>query len=79
MLRYIYADQLQTYPRLASTMFQDRARQFHDRLGWEVTLRPDGTERDDYDDRECVAEAVHDILLGCLGRAGREPRMAATR
>ncbi len=51
MLRYIYADELQTYPRLQSTMFQDRTRQFHDRLGWEVTLRADGTERDDYDDK----------------------------
>jgi len=51
MLRYIYADELQTYPRLATTMFRDRAHQFHDRLGWEVTLRADGTERDDYDDK----------------------------
>ncbi len=50
MLRYIYADEIQTYPRLAATMFKDRARQFHDRLGWEVTLRADGTERDEYDD-----------------------------
>lgn len=51
MLRYIYAEELHAYPRLASSMFQDRAHQFHDRLGWEVTLRSDGTERDQYDDR----------------------------
>lgn len=51
MLRYIYADELQSYPRLASSMFKDRACQFHDRLGWEVTLHADGTERDEYDDK----------------------------
>ncbi|MGI9395215.1 MAG: acyl-homoserine-lactone synthase [Boseongicola sp.] len=51
MLRYIYADELHAYPQLASSMFRDRARQFHDRLGWEVSLRADGTERDQYDDR----------------------------
>ena len=51
MLRYIYADDIQAYPRLAATMFRDRARQFHDRLGWEVSLRADGTERDEYDDK----------------------------
>lgn len=51
MLRYIYADDLKRFPKLARSMFLDRARQFHDRLGWEVTLRDDGTERDQYDDQ----------------------------
>ncbi len=51
MLRYIYADDLQVYPRLASTMFKDRAHQFHNRLEWEVELRADGTECDEYDDK----------------------------
>ena len=50
MLRYIYADDLHRFPKLAQSMFVDRATQFHDRLGWEVTLGSDGTERDDYDD-----------------------------
>lgn len=50
MLRYIYADDLHRFPTLARTMFLDRAAQFHDRLGWDVTLRPDGSERDAYDD-----------------------------
>ncbi len=31
-------------------MFRDRACQFHDRLGWEVSVGEDGFERDDYDD-----------------------------
>ena len=49
MLRYLYADQLDQTPRLADTMFRDRASQFRDRLGWEVTVGPDGYERDAYD------------------------------
>ena len=49
MLRYLYADQLHHYPRLANTMFRDRAQQFHARLNWDVTVLPDGTERDAYD------------------------------
>ncbi len=49
MLRYIYADDLGRFPILARSMFEDRAKQFHDRLKWEVTLQEDGTERDQYD------------------------------
>lgn len=49
MLRYLYADQLHHYPRLARGMFRDRARQFRDRLNWRVTVQADGTERDEYD------------------------------
>ena len=49
MLRYLYADQLHDHPRLAETMFRDRALQFHGRLKWDVTLHQDGTERDAYD------------------------------
>lgn len=50
MLRYIYADQLHNHPKLARTMFQDRADQFRVRLGWEVTVDASGAERDEYDD-----------------------------
>ena len=49
MLRFLHADQLHHYPRLAGSMFRDRARQFRDRLNWEVTVHADGTERDEYD------------------------------
>lgn len=49
MLRYLYADQLYRFPRLADEMFRHRAAQFHDRLGWEVTVDGRGHERDDYD------------------------------
>lgn len=50
MLRYIYADDLGRFPRLAETMFADRAAQFHARLGWEVEVDATGAERDAYDD-----------------------------
>lgn len=49
MLRYLYADQLARFPRLGDSMFADRARQFHDRLGWEVQVDARGHERDEYD------------------------------
>ncbi len=50
MLRYVYADELDTMPRLKKGMFKDRAAQFSQRLGWEVTVDADGYERDSYDD-----------------------------
>lgn len=49
MIRYLYADQLRSYPRLATSMFQDRADQFKTRLGWEVEVNAQGEERDEYD------------------------------
>ncbi len=50
MIRYLYADQLGQFPKLARTMFLDRADQFKTRLGWEVSVDGAGEERDDYDD-----------------------------
>ena len=50
MLRYIYADDLNALPQLRDTMFQDRAAQFHTRLGWEVELDDKGSEHDAYDE-----------------------------
>ena len=49
MLRYIYADSLINYPKLAHSMFRDRANQFLTRLGWDVEVNAKGEERDDYD------------------------------
>jgi len=49
MLRYLYADQLHQHPKLADSMFRDRADQFKERLGWEVEVNADGHERDHYD------------------------------
>lgn len=50
MLRYVYASDLVDHPKLARTMFRDRADQFKTRLGWEVSVDADGCERDEYDD-----------------------------
>lgn len=49
MLRFLYANDLSRFPHLAHSMFADRAAQFRDRLGWDVTVNEDGEERDQYD------------------------------
>lgn len=49
MLRYLYAQDLPRFPRLAHSMFADRAAQFRDRLGWDVQVSEAGEERDEYD------------------------------
>ncbi|MDJ0827639.1 MAG: acyl-homoserine-lactone synthase [Rhodobacter sp.] len=49
MLRYLYADELHLFPKLRDTMFRDRARQFRDRLHWDVAVDTNGNERDAYD------------------------------
>ncbi len=50
MLRYVYADELHKFPKLAKGMFLDRADQFKTRLGWDVDVDENGEERDRYDD-----------------------------
>ena len=50
MLRYIYADQLHTHPKLAASMFRDRADQFKTRLNWDVNVDAQRFERDEYDE-----------------------------
>ena len=49
MIRYVYADELDTLPTLKTSMFKDRADQFKTRLGWDVTVDEHGFERDEYD------------------------------
>jgi N-acyl-L-homoserine lactone synthetase len=49
MIRFIYADQLSQRPRLAESMFRDRAAQFKHRLDWDVTVDETGRELDEYD------------------------------
>jgi len=49
MIRYLYGSDLARHPRLAHSMFADRARQFKTRLGWDVTLDKNGAEKDQYD------------------------------
>ncbi|MEL6204081.1 MAG: acyl-homoserine-lactone synthase [Pseudomonadota bacterium] len=49
MLRYLYGHDLHRFPILRETMFRDRADQFHNRLGWAVTVDARGWEQDQYD------------------------------
>ncbi len=49
MLRYLYRDQLDTFPALRDAMLRDRADQFRTRLGWDVQVDTLGREHDDYD------------------------------
>jgi len=49
MLKYIYGSELKSHSLLADTMFRDRAWQFRERLGWDVTVDADGYEKDEYD------------------------------
>jgi N-acyl-L-homoserine lactone synthetase len=50
MIRYIYGTDLHKFPKLAESMFRDRADQFKTRLGWEVSVDENGLERDEYDE-----------------------------
>jgi len=49
MLRYLQGADLTAHPYLADTMFRDRARQFRDRLRWDVMVDGRGWEIDEYD------------------------------
>jgi N-acyl-L-homoserine lactone synthetase len=41
-------------PALARTIFEDRNRQFVNRLNWSLTVTPEGLELDEYDDDQSV-------------------------
>ncbi len=60
MLRFIYGNDLDTYPLLRDTMFKDRADQFKTRLNWDVTVDSHGFERDEYDDLNPLYVIVED-------------------
>jgi acyl homoserine lactone synthase len=77
MIRFLHADQLSQFPALARGMFRDRARQFHDRLGWDVTVDENGEERDQYDDLNPLyviwerADGTHGGSMRFLPTTGR--------
>ena len=50
MIKYIYGDALDAFPKLRDSMFRDRACQFKERLKWDVTVSDEGFEMDEYDD-----------------------------
>jgi len=49
VIKFLYGDQIDRVAVLRDTMFRDRARQFKDRMGWEVQVDQNGYERDEYD------------------------------
>jgi len=74
MLRYIYGVDLDKFPLLRDTMFRDRAIQFHDRLGWEVSVDEKGEEHDQYD----VLNPLYVIWERADGRHGGSMRFLPT-
>ena len=49
MIRFLRAADLGMHHKLSHTMFCDRAKQFKERLKWDVTVDEKGEERDQYD------------------------------
>ncbi|MEL6958123.1 MAG: acyl-homoserine-lactone synthase [Pseudomonadota bacterium] len=74
MLRYIYGSELDHYPKLADTMFRDRATQFRDRLKWDVEVDAQGYERDEYD----ACDPLYVIWQRPDGRHGGSMRFLPT-
>jgi len=74
MLRYVYGSQLDQYRCLADTMFRDRARQFRDRLKWDVHVDAQGYERDEYD----AQDPLYVIWQNPDGRHGGSMRFLPT-
>lgn len=77
MLRYLYGRDLEHHRDLAHSMFTDRASQFRDRLGWDVTVGGNGEERDEYDDLNPLyviwqrADGLHGGSMRFLPTTGR--------
>ncbi len=62
---------------LARTIFQDRNRQFVDRLNWSLTVTPDGMELDEYDDDQSTYLVVAEGMRH-LGSCRVRPVRAST-
>lgn len=77
MIRYIYGNDLHKFPKLARTMFLDRADQFKTRLNWDVTVDERGFERDEYDDENPLyviwenSDGTHGGSMRLLPTVGR--------
>lgn len=70
MIRFIFGGDLPRFPRLAQTMFQDRAGQFHGRLNWDVRVDAEGRERDQYDG-DGALYCIYELPDGTHGGSGR--------
>ncbi len=74
MIRYLYGDQLHQFPKLRDSMFRDRARQFRDRLRWQVSVDAAGREQDEYD----ALNPLYVIWETPVGRHGGSLRFLPT-
>lgn len=70
MIRFVYANDLHQFPRLADSMFRDRKGQFHDRLAWDISVDANGHERDQYDALNPLY-CIHELEDGTHGGSGR--------
>jgi len=77
MIHFLYGDALATAPQLAHSMFKDRAEQFQNRLGWDVSVDSQGEEKDDYDQLNPLyvivshADGFHQASMRLLPTVGR--------
>jgi acyl homoserine lactone synthase len=67
MIKVVYAADLYRKPILAASMYRDRAQQFKERLGWEVSVDDQGLEFDQYDELNPIYIIVEDESGGHLG------------
>lgn len=70
MIRFVFGKDLPRFPRLAETMFQDRAGQFHGRLAWDVRVDDNGWETDQYDRLDALY-CIYELPDGTHGGSGR--------
>ncbi len=70
MIRFIYGEDLPRAPRLADTMFRDRAAQFRDRRAWDLRVDENGRETDQYD-RINPLYCIYELPDGTHGGSGR--------
>lgn len=77
MIHFYYSDALAAKPRLAHSMFLDRAEQFKKRLEWDVSVDELGEERDEYDLVNPLyvvvvnEEGLHDASMRLLPTTGK--------
>ena len=54
MIQFLRAAELSEHPKLSHSMFCDRAKQFKERLKWDVNVDDNGEERDQYDSLDAL-------------------------
>ena len=78
MITFFHASQLEAHVTLADQMFRDRASQFRDRMGWDVTVDSLGWETDQYDSLDPIYVVVRDAAGDHAGSMRFLPTMGRT-